>query len=108
MNLELTDEQQMINDGVRSILERMAGPARCRLCSKRARYDAALEDVLRDQGYLGMFSDPDAGPLEAVLLVEQVARALGTVPTGALAVVAPALGVSGAAWSGRSFARCSP
>lgn len=41
-----------------------------------------------------MFSDPDAGPLEAVLMVEQVARALGTVATGALAVVAPALGVS--------------
>ena len=48
-----------------------------------------------EQGYLGMFSDPDAGPLEAVLMVEQVARALGTVATGALSVVAPALGVTG-------------
>ncbi len=95
MNLELTDEQQMIGDGVRTILERMAGPRRCRLLLEESAYDTALEDVLSEQGYLGMFSDPDAGPLEAVLMVEQVARALGTVATGALSVVAPALGVTG-------------
>jgi alkylation response protein AidB-like acyl-CoA dehydrogenase len=95
MNLELTDEQQMISEGVRTILERMAGPQRCRLLLEESAYDTALEDVLSEQGYLGMFSDPDAGPLEAVLMVEQVARALGTVATGALTVVAPALGVTG-------------
>ena len=94
MNLELTDEQRMISEGVGAIVERMAGPERCRILGDECGYDAALEDVLGEQGYLRMFSDRDAGPLEAVLMVEQVARALGTVATGALAVVAPALGVS--------------
>ncbi len=95
MNLELTDEQQMVRDGVSAILERMAGSARCRRLLEASAYDAALEGMLVEQGYLAMFSDPDAGPLEAVLLVEQVAAALGTVATGALAVVAPALRVPG-------------
>jgi alkylation response protein AidB-like acyl-CoA dehydrogenase len=95
VNLELTDEQQMISEGVRAIVQKMAGPARCRQLWEEGSYDAALEEVLASQGYLGMFSDPDAGPLEAVLMVEQVARALGTVATGALAVVAPALGLAG-------------
>lgn len=94
MNLELTDQQQMISEGVRTILERMAGPERCRFLLEESAYDTALEEVLREQGYLGMFSDPEVGPLEAVLMVEQVARALGTVATAALAVVAPALGIS--------------
>ena len=93
MDLELTDEQRMISEGIRTILERMAGPDRCRVLLEEGAYDTALEKVLWDQGYLGMFSDPDAGPLEAVLMVEQVAKALGTVATGALAVVAPALGI---------------
>jgi len=94
VNLELTDEQHMIREGVRTILERMAGPDRCRVLLEDNAYDAALEKVLRDQGYLGMFCDPDAGPLEAVLMVEQVAKALGTVATGALAAVGPALGIA--------------
>lgn len=95
MNLELTDEQRMISEGVRTILERTAGPERCRRLLATRAYDAALENVLREQGYLAMFSATGAGPLDAVLMVEQVARALGTVATGALAVVAPALGISG-------------
>jgi alkylation response protein AidB-like acyl-CoA dehydrogenase len=93
VDLELTDEQRMISEGVRTILERMAGPERCRVLREEYSYDAELEKVLWDQGYLGMFSDPQGGPLEAVLLVEQVAKALGTVATGALAVVGPALGL---------------
>lgn len=93
MDLELTDGQRMIGEGVRTILERMAGPDRCRLLLEDNAHDAALEDVLRDRGYLGMFSEADGGSLEAVLLVEQVAKALGTVATGALAVVVPALGI---------------
>jgi alkylation response protein AidB-like acyl-CoA dehydrogenase len=94
VDLELTDDQRMISEGVRTIVERMAGPDRCRALLEESAYDTALEEVLGDQGYLGMFSDPDGGPLEAVLMVEQVARALGTVATGALAVVGPALGLA--------------
>jgi alkylation response protein AidB-like acyl-CoA dehydrogenase len=94
VNLELTDEQGMIADGVGTILERVAGPERCRVLLGEQGYDAPLEAVLRDQGYLGMLSDPQSGPLEAVLMVEQVARALGTVAIGALAVVGPSLGLA--------------
>jgi alkylation response protein AidB-like acyl-CoA dehydrogenase len=93
VDLELTDEQQMIIDGVRTILDRMAGPERCRALLEEGAYDEALEKVLWDQGYMGMYADPDAGPLDAVLMVEQVAKALGTVASGALAVIGPALGV---------------
>jgi alkylation response protein AidB-like acyl-CoA dehydrogenase len=92
MNLELSDDQRMISQGVNAILERLAGPDRCRAVLAENGYDSELESVLAEQGYLGMFSDPDAGPLEAVLMVEQVAKALGSVAVGALAVVGPALG----------------
>jgi alkylation response protein AidB-like acyl-CoA dehydrogenase len=93
MNLELTEEQRMIGEGLAAILERMAGPDRCRAVLADNGYDSALEDVLFEQGYLGMFSDPEGGALMAVLMVEQVAKALGSVAIGALAVVGPALDV---------------
>jgi alkylation response protein AidB-like acyl-CoA dehydrogenase len=93
VDLELTVDQRMLSEGLGTILERMAGPGRCRIMLAEGGYDSALESVLSDQGYLGMFSDAESGPLEAVLMVEQVAKALGTVAIGALAVVAPALGV---------------
>jgi alkylation response protein AidB-like acyl-CoA dehydrogenase len=91
VDLELTDGQRMLRDALGTIMERMAGPDRCRVVLAENGYDSALESALADQGYLGMLSDPEAGPLEAVLMVEQVAQALGTVAIGALAVVAPAL-----------------
>jgi hypothetical protein len=93
VNLELTDGQRMLSESIAIILERMAGPDRCRIMLVDHEYDSELESVLSGQGYLGMFSDPGAGPLEAVLMVEQVAKALGTVAIGALAVVGPALGI---------------
>jgi hypothetical protein len=93
VNLELTDEQRMITDGVGTILARLAGPDRCRALLGEHAYDAPLEAVLWEQGYMEMFSDPQSGPLEAVLMVEQVAKALGTCAIGAQSVVAPALGV---------------
>jgi alkylation response protein AidB-like acyl-CoA dehydrogenase len=94
VDLELTDGQRMLSDGIAIMLERMAGPDRCRIMLAESGYDAELESVLSDRGYLTMFSDPDAGPLEAVLMVEQVAKALGAVAIGALAVVGPALGIT--------------
>jgi alkylation response protein AidB-like acyl-CoA dehydrogenase len=94
VNFELTDEQRMIKEGIGTILSRMAGPERCRTLLAEGAYDAELEKVLTEHGYLGMLSESGAGALEAVLMVEQVAKALGTVAIGALAVVGPALGLS--------------
>jgi alkylation response protein AidB-like acyl-CoA dehydrogenase len=74
------------------VLARLAGPAGA-LELERAggAYDHALHDVLDTTGYLGLASEPGLGPLEAALVVDEIARAGGVVTAAASALVAPAV-----------------
>ncbi|UGS34828.1 acyl-CoA dehydrogenase family protein [Capillimicrobium parvum] len=90
MDFALTDEQAGLVAAVETLLERHAGPARARAVLADGGFDAELMAALAGGGFL----DPaaaGAGPLEAVLVTEAVARHAGCVPAAARALVAPAV-----------------
>jgi alkylation response protein AidB-like acyl-CoA dehydrogenase len=89
MDYELTPDQKALSAGVASVLARQAGPERAR--AVRDRHDDELLQTLLEGGYLDLANDPDAGPLEAALVTEDTARALGAVHIGARSLVAPAV-----------------
>jgi len=90
MLFELDADQRAVVESVERILAVHAGPARAReLGGDRPRYDRELADLLRGQGFLGFAFEEGAGPLEAALVVESVARAGGVVAAGAEALVVP-------------------
>ncbi|HWM20993.1 MAG TPA: acyl-CoA dehydrogenase family protein [Ilumatobacteraceae bacterium] len=96
MQFELADHQGDLLDAVSTLLDRFAGPARCRqLGGASPRYDSELEEALGSAGFLDIASDPDGGPLDATLVGEAVAAAAGVLSYGASALVAPGIGVSG-------------
>jgi alkylation response protein AidB-like acyl-CoA dehydrogenase len=84
---ELDHDQQAIVDTVERILAAHAGPRRLRaLGGDQPAYDWDLAEMLHDHGF--PFRD-GAGPLEAALVVEAVARAGGTLSAGVEALVGP-------------------
>lgn len=87
MDFELDAEQQAVLDAVATLVERHAGAERARELAAKAEYDFALERALDDAGFLAVASQ--AGPLEAVLVVEAVARGAGATAIAAGALVAP-------------------
>jgi alkylation response protein AidB-like acyl-CoA dehydrogenase len=89
VDLTLTRDQSALADAVNALLARRAGPERLR--ALHGAYDHDLEDALAHAGFLDLFRSPDAGPLEAALVVEAVSRAAGVAAVGARALVAPAL-----------------
>ncbi len=90
MQFALDADQQAVADAVERILDHHAGPARVRaLGGDQPRYDHELVGVLRDQGFLGFHFGEGAGPLEAALVVEAVARAGGVASVGAEALIVP-------------------
>jgi alkylation response protein AidB-like acyl-CoA dehydrogenase len=91
VDFDLTETEEAVRDGMRAVLARHAGVDRARTLERMTGYDAELEQALRDAGYLDMIRDPDAGPVAATMLVEEVAGAVGCVPIGTLALVVPAL-----------------
>ncbi|HVX22769.1 MAG TPA: acyl-CoA dehydrogenase family protein [Acidimicrobiales bacterium] len=95
MDFDLTQEQAALRDALAVLLDRRAGPARARQVDD-AGYDEELDRALDEAGFLGLAIEEGAGPLEAALVVEAVAGAVGGVPIGAHALVGPALGVTGA------------
>ncbi len=89
MDFELDDDQRAVQDAVSVLLERKAGPDRARMLGERGGYDTELDDALDEAGFLDLAAHEDAGPLQAALVVEAVARAAGTNAIGARALVAP-------------------
>jgi alkylation response protein AidB-like acyl-CoA dehydrogenase len=90
VHFELDDDQQAIVTAVDGILGTEAGPARAReLGGAAPRYDTELSDLLGVHGYLGFAFGETAGPVEAALVVEAVARACGVVAAGTEALVVP-------------------
>jgi len=91
VDFALTSEQRAIVDAVARIAARHAGPARARALAADGGYDRALEAALSEAGFLPLPPGEAAGPLEAALVLEEVARAAGTVSAGATGLVARAV-----------------
>jgi alkylation response protein AidB-like acyl-CoA dehydrogenase len=87
MDFELSSEQKAIIDSLGTLLTRHAGPKRAIELERTGAYDHALHRALADSGFLGIYED--AGALEAVLVIEEVAKAGGVVSVGASALLAP-------------------
>ncbi len=98
MDFELNDDQRAILEAVGALLERHAGAERAIALAPKSEYDHPLEEALYEAGFLELALGEGTGPLEAVLVVEAVARAGGVVALGAGALVAP--GVAGRSLSG--------
>lgn len=88
MDLELDEVQEAVVASVRTILDRKAGAERARHLGA-AGYDDELAEALHGAGFLDLATSPDAGPLAAALVVEEVSRSAGSVDIGSLALVAP-------------------
>jgi alkylation response protein AidB-like acyl-CoA dehydrogenase len=91
VDFELDDDQREIVQAVESLLAQHAGPARAIELDAKRETDGELEAALAEAGFLDVALAEGAGPLEAALVVEAVARAGGVVSIGASALVAPAL-----------------
>ncbi len=89
MDFELSDDQRAILEAVGTLLERHAGAERAIKLAPKSEYDHALDEALREAGFLELALGEDTGPLEAALVVEAVARSGGVVAIGAEALVAP-------------------
>ena len=88
MDFELSEDQQEILHAVEQLLAQHAGPARAIELNAEQAYDLALENALDEAGFLDIGLGDETGWLEAVLVVEAVARAAGVVSAGAAAIVA--------------------
>ena len=91
MNFELNDDQREITAAVGALLDKHAGAARAIELARADAVDRELGDALAEAGFTEIALGEETGALEAVLVVEAVARACGVVSAGAEILVAPAL-----------------
>lgn len=89
MDFELNEDQQAILEAVNRLLEQHAGPARAVQLFATQDYDQALDQALFEAGFVSIRND--AGPLEAALVVEAIARHAGLCSAAAELLVAPVL-----------------
>ena len=89
MDFELDDDQRAISEAIEALLARHAGAQRAIELGPKGDYDDALAAALSDAGFLEVAVGDETGALEAVLVVEAVARAAGVVSAGAEIFVAP-------------------
>jgi hypothetical protein len=88
VDLELSDEQQLLDGALASLFGRHAGPARAR--AMVGSVDTDLLGVLAKADYLDV---AQAGPVEAVLVAERAAAAVACAPIVARVLVGPLAGV---------------
>jgi alkylation response protein AidB-like acyl-CoA dehydrogenase len=89
VNFELNDDQRAITESIATLLDQNAGAKRAIELSPKGDYDSALAAALSDAGFLEVAVGEETGALEAVLVVEAIARAAGVVSAGAEVLVAP-------------------
>jgi len=89
VDFELSEDQRAIVEGVDALLARHAGPARAIELSAKGAYDSALDAALAEAGFSEVALGEETGALEAVLLVERVAKAAGMCAFAAGTLVAP-------------------
>jgi alkylation response protein AidB-like acyl-CoA dehydrogenase len=90
MDLTPDDLQRQVLESVNRILERRADPQRTRALVDAGGYDHDLHDDLAQAGFLDL-PVSGAGPLEAALVAEAVARQAGLVSATATGLVYPML-----------------
>jgi len=91
VDLELTPEQEQLDQAVVLALARLAGPDRAR--EQGAKMDLGLLDAFDAAGFLDV--GRAAGPVEAVLVVQRAAEALACAPVAARVLVGPLTGIDG-------------
>jgi alkylation response protein AidB-like acyl-CoA dehydrogenase len=91
MDLEFTDVQSALVDSLHRLTARHAGPVRARHVLQSGQCDRDLMKALGAAGFLDLASSDGAGPLEAEIVVEEVAKAAGVAPIGVRSLVAPRL-----------------
>lgn len=89
MDFDLNEDQQAILEAVNRLLEQHAGPARAIQLFNEQGYDHLLDQALFEAGFMGIRND--AGPLEAALVVEAIARHAGLCSAAAELLLAPVL-----------------
>ncbi|MCU1345215.1 MAG: hypothetical protein JWL70_1481 [Acidimicrobiia bacterium] len=89
MDLELSQDQELLSESVAGIFRRQAGLERAR--EMNGTLDRPLLDALRDGGYLDV--GLDAGPIEAVLVAEAATEAVACAPIATRVIVAGLLGI---------------
>jgi hypothetical protein len=89
MDLELTDEQRALDDAVVTALGRLAGLERAREMGPKM--DLGLLGAFAAAGFLDV--GRDAGPVEAVLVVQRAAEAAACAPIAARVVAGPLAGL---------------
>jgi Acyl-CoA dehydrogenase, C-terminal domain len=89
MDLELSSDQLQIEDAVRALFNRHAGLDRANQLGDKL--DLDVLHALDDAGYLDVLHD--AGPVEAVLVVERAGEALANAPVASRVLAGPLAGV---------------
>src|SRR3954447_20540785 len=89
MDLELTQDQELLSESVAAIFRRQAGLERARALGTAL--DRPLLDALSQGGYLDV--GLDAGPIEAVLVAEAAAEAVACAPIAPRVIVGGLLGL---------------
>jgi hypothetical protein len=92
MDYELSASQAELMSGLDSLLSRYRG---ARLGQTFFELDADLARELRESGFLNVSREEGYGPLEAALVVAEVAQLPQVVEIGASALIAPQLGLEG-------------
>lgn len=94
MDFDLNPDQHAVLEAVEALLEKHAGAARAVELGASGDYDHALEDALEAAGYCEIGTA--MGRLEAVLVVESVARHAGVAASAARLLAAPSVGAGDA------------
>jgi alkylation response protein AidB-like acyl-CoA dehydrogenase len=95
VQFDLSPQQSDVLAAVHTLLGRHAGEARLRdLGGDAPAYDFELDAALEAAGFASIGTDADGGPLDAALVVEAVASALGSVAITGRALVAAGLGLT--------------
>ena len=90
MDLDLSIEQQLLDDAVRAMFADHAGHERAR--EMHGSVDRQLVTRLGDNGFLDVFAD--AGPIEAILVAERASAAVASAPIVARVLVGPLAGIT--------------
>lgn len=89
MEFELSSDQQLLLTSIESLLERFKSPPTG--VHRYIEYSAELQAELQESGFLEIAGQAEYGPLEAALLIEEVATCPVSVEVAASALIAPLL-----------------
>lgn len=90
MDIELSPEQRMLDDTLRTLFADHAGHARAR--ERHGDIDRDIVERLDAGGFLDVFAD--AGPIEAVLVAERASELVAAAPIVARVLVGPLAGIT--------------